>query len=81
VLWAIFATGMTAVGFFRSRPRLRYCSFALFSATIVKVFFWDRSDVSTPYRILSFLVLGLMLRGASYLYHRFKGRIFPKSIN
>lgn len=78
-LWAIFAAGMTTVGFLRSRRGLRYCSFALFGATTVKVFVWDMSDFSTPYRIMSFLILGLMLIGASYLYHRFKGRILPES--
>ena len=50
---------------------------ALFAATIIKVFVRDTANVDTPYRILSFLVLGLMLVGASYLYHRFKNRILP----
>jgi len=77
VLWALFASALMILGFMRDSTLLRQCSFVLFAGTIVKVFVRDMANVDTPYRILSFLVLGLMLGGASYLYHRFKGRIFP----
>ncbi len=79
VLWASFATALMILGFARNKALLRRCSIALFAATIIKVFVRDTANVDTPYRILSFLVLGLMLVGASYLYHRFKGRILPAS--
>ena len=29
------------------------------------------------YRVISFMVLGLMLIGASYLYYRFKKQLLP----
>ena len=77
VLWALFATALMILGFARNRAFLRRCSIVLFAVTIIKVFVRDMANVDTPYRILSFLVLGLMLVGASYLYHRFKGRILP----
>ncbi len=75
MLWALFATALMVLGFVRNKAVLRRCSIVLFAATIIKVFVRDMANVDTPYRILSFLVLGLMLVGASYLYHRFKGRI------
>ena len=34
---------------------------------------FDMGNISTPYRIISFIVLGLLLLGASYLYYRQKG--------
>jgi len=77
VLWAVFATALMILGFVRNTSLLRRCSIVLFAATIVKVFLRDMVNVDTPYRILSFLVLGLMLVGASYLYHRCKGLILP----
>ena len=77
VLWALFATVLMVLGFARNLSMLRRCSIALFAATILKVFLRDMAAVDTPYRILSFLVLGLMLVGASYLYHRFKAHILP----
>jgi len=75
VLWALFAIGLMLLGFTVRFAVLRKCSLVLFAITLVKVFVWDMSNVSTPYRIVSFLVLGMMLIGASYLYHRFKGRL------
>ncbi len=77
VLWALFATALMILGFAKNKTDLRRCSIGLFGVTIIKVFVRDISSVDTPYRILSFLVLGLMLVGASYLYHRFKDRILP----
>jgi len=75
VLWALFATALMILGFARSVTTLRRVSLVLFAVTLLKVFLWDMAHVSTPYRIVSFLVLGLMLIGASYLYHRYKARI------
>lgn len=75
VLWALFATALMVLGFARSVTTLRRVSLVLFAVTLLKVFLWDMAHVSTPYRIVSFLVLGLMLIGASYLYHRYKARI------
>jgi uncharacterized membrane protein len=77
VLWALFALLLMVFGFARNLALLRHCSIVLFAITCVKVFGWDMSNVSTPYRILSLIVLGLMLIGASYLYHRFKESIHP----
>jgi Predicted membrane protein (DUF2339) len=69
VLWALFATALMILGFARTATT--------FAVTLLKVFLWDMAHVSTPYRIISFLVVGVLLIGASYLYHRFKIRISP----
>lgn len=75
VLWAVFASAMMVGGFVRNNSTLRRTAIGLFAVTILKVFAVDMSRVDTPYRILSFLILGLLLVAASYLYHRFKSRI------
>ncbi len=77
VLWALFATALMILGFVRNATILRRCSLVLFAVILLKVFIWDMAHVSTPYRIVSFLVVGVLLIGASYLYHRFKIRINP----
>ena len=77
ILWTIFSIVMIAFGFLENQSTLRKSAIGLFVFTMIKVFFWDMSNVSTPYRIISFLVLGLMLISASYLYHRFKDLIQP----
>src|SRR5262249_11979935 len=60
VLWTLFAAALMALGFRSSQPLLRQCALGLFAFTILKVFFWDMANASTPFRIVSFIVLGLM---------------------
>lgn len=75
VLWTLFAAALMGLGFAKELTLLRQTALGLFAVTVVKVFFWDMAKVSTPFRIISFTVLGLMLIGASYLYHRYRERL------
>lgn len=72
VLWAFFAIALIIVGFIQRNKPLRGVAIGLFAVTVLKVFLNDMQNVDTPFRILSFLILGLMLIGASYLYYRNK---------
>ncbi|MBW1985409.1 MAG: DUF2339 domain-containing protein, partial [Deltaproteobacteria bacterium] len=80
VLWALFSIGLMVLGFMKNVSVLRQCAIGLFAVTMLKVFFSDMSNISTPYRIISFLILGLMLIIASYLYYRFKDIILPSEV-
>jgi hypothetical protein len=44
----------------------------------LKVFVYDTAEVSTPYRILSCMVLGAILVVVSFLYYRFGERLAGK---
>lgn len=75
VLWTLFAVTLTVAGIRRNRAALRKAGIALFLVTLIKVFLSDMSNVSTPFRIVSFILLGIVLVGVSFLYHRFRDRI------
>ena len=77
VLWALCSIALVVVGFLHNQVRLRQCALWLFAVTVLKVFVVDLANVSTPFRIISFVVLGLMLIGASYLYYRYREYIVP----
>jgi hypothetical protein len=62
----------TAAGFAFKIRYLRLFSFVLFLVSIIKVFFFDLSILERGYRIMSFVLLGLILLGVSYLYQRYK---------
>ena len=75
VLWTLFSVVLMLMGFRQNNAVLRKISFGMFLVVILKVFLLDMSNFSTPYRIISFIILGLVLVGTSYLYHRHKDRI------
>jgi uncharacterized membrane protein len=78
VLWSIFAVGLMLVGVWKRRKVYRISAISLLVVTILKVLAFDTAEVSTPYRILSCLVLGAILVAVSFLYYRFSERLFGK---
>jgi hypothetical protein len=79
VLWTLYATALLAGGLFaRSRP-LFYGAYALFLVTAGKVVAVDLSVFPTLYRMLSFLVLGVLLLAGAWLNLRFRERMLPRA--
>jgi uncharacterized membrane protein len=70
LLWTLYAAAALAWGFIRSNPAVRYAALGLFGLTVIKVFAVDLGAVKTGYRILSFLVLGVVLLLVSVLYQK-----------
>ena len=70
LLWTLYAAAALAWGFLRSNRVLRYAALALFGLTVLKVFAVDLGAVKTAYRILSFLVLGVVLLLVSLVYQK-----------
>ena len=75
ILWTLFSIALMVKGFLDNNVALRIVSLVLFLITLLKVFIFDMARIATPYRILSFIVLGLVLILASYLYYKFKDKI------
>ncbi|HSE02774.1 MAG TPA: DUF2339 domain-containing protein [Methylomirabilota bacterium] len=74
VLWTLYAGIALGWGFVRGNTALRYGALALFGLTVIKVFAVDLAAVKTAYRILSFLVLGVVLLLVSVAYQRARAR-------
>jgi len=70
ILWTCYATGLIVFGLARKSALLRWQALALFGVVVAKVFLFDLSFLERFYRILSFLVLGLLLLLVSFLYQR-----------
>ena len=65
-----FGAILLAAGFWRRSSFLRWQALVLLAASIAKVFLVDTSELSQGYRILSFLGLGALLLGVSFVYQR-----------
>ena len=75
IVWGVYASLLLAAGFWwRVRP-MRAAALVLFGATALKLVLLDLAGVEQVYRIISFFVLGLLMVGASYLYHRVEKRL------
>ncbi|MGA2649507.1 MAG: DUF2339 domain-containing protein [Terracidiphilus sp.] len=61
---------LLAAGFSRRSAFLRWQALVLLAVSIAKVFLVDVSELAEGYRILSFLGLGALLLGVSYVYQR-----------
>ena len=70
LLWTAYASGLIALGVRRESALLRWQALVLFGLVVVKVFVYDSSYLERFYRIVSFLILGLVLLIVSFLYQR-----------
>lgn len=66
----VFGAVLLTVGFWRRTAFLRWQALVLLAVAIGKVFTVDVSALSQGYRILSFLGLGALLLGVSFVYQR-----------
>jgi uncharacterized membrane protein len=75
LVWGVYAGSLVFVGFWRRWRPLRLAGLGLFGVSAVKLVLVDLTHVKDVYRIISFLALGLLMVGASYLYHRLEKRL------
>src|SRR5262249_9483336 len=80
VLWSICAALALGWGFLRRAAALRYGALLLLGITALKVFLVDLEAVRTTYRILSFLILGVVLLLVSLTYQRARKPPAPVSV-
>jgi uncharacterized membrane protein len=80
VMWAVYATSLMIIGFWRRVRPLRYIALGIFLLLLAKIFLVDTRTLETVYRIAGFLATGLALVGVSYLYQYLKKQGFFEPI-
>jgi Predicted membrane protein len=75
IVWGLQAATLVLLGFWRRMTGIRWFGLSFMVVVIIKVFLFDLSNLSTPNRIISFMGLGLILLGISWLYHRYKNKL------
>jgi uncharacterized membrane protein len=75
VAWGIQGLALLASGFPLRDRILRISGLVLLLACILKLFAWDLRHLETLPRIFSFIALGLILVGVSWVYTRFGERV------
>jgi len=69
-LWMAYGAMLMVVGFLRRSAFVRWLALILIALTVVKVFVYDVSKLERGYRIVSFIVLGVLLLAISFVYQR-----------
>jgi uncharacterized membrane protein len=72
ILWAVFALGMVGGGIYKNVRALRYVGLALFAVVAWKVFFVDLARLEQIYRVVAFLLSGVLLLSGSFVYLTFR---------
>jgi uncharacterized membrane protein len=75
VSWGLAGLVLLSAGFPLRERVLRLQGLALLLICTMKLFFYDLRNLDTPYRIPSFIVLGLILMSVSWIYTRFRERV------
>ena len=70
VTWAVIGGLVLGAGVVRAQPFLRWYGLGLLGLATAKVFLYDLNSLDTIYRVLSFLVLGVVLLACATIYRR-----------
>lgn len=72
ILWSIFALSLVFNGIKRQIAVFRLVGLGLFALVAWKVFFIDLARLEQLYRILAFIVLGMLALGGAFFYMRYQ---------
>ncbi len=68
VLWVSFAVSMIVIGIKRRQAVMRITAMVILGITILKMFFYDLSTLSTIYKTVVFIAIGGLLLVGAYFY-------------
>ena len=69
-IWLVYGAILMIIGFRKRSAFVRWQALILIAFTIGKVFLYDVSQLGGSYRIVSFIALGAVLLGISFIYQR-----------
>lgn len=73
-----YALMMIFAGIINKKKHLRISAMILFSVTLLKLFFYDLSSLSTISKTIVLVLLGILLLVASFLYNKYKDLLSGK---
>jgi len=80
IVWSVFAFCWLLRGIWRNERPLRFAGLALFTIVIGKVFFRDLAELDQFYRIIAFIVLGIVVLAGSFIYLKYRETFAVKTV-
>lgn len=78
ILWGVFALSMVIWGIIKSKKHVRISAIVLIGIILVKMFFYDLSQMNGLKRSVLFIALGILMLGISFLYNKYKHLMFDE---
>lgn len=75
ILWGLYALLLIVLGIWKNKAHLRFGAIALFGVTLLKLFFYDISELNSISKTIVFVSLGVLLLIISFLYNKYKDLI------
>jgi len=76
ILWGFYSLLMIILGIWKRKKYLRIAAILLFGITLIKLFFYDLTDLSTLSKTIVFISLGILLLVISFLYNKYRKILF-----
>jgi uncharacterized membrane protein len=81
ILWGIWSLSLIVLGIWKNQKYLRIGAIILFGITLLKLFFYDISNLDTIAKTIVLVSLGVLLLIISFLYNKYKHKIFAEIDN
>ena len=78
IIWVAMAIAMFVAGMYYRTRLFRLAAIVLFACTLLKLLFFDSSQFSSLQKVIAYIFTGTVLLVVSFLYQRFKDRIFER---
>ncbi|MGV3630572.1 MAG: DUF2339 domain-containing protein [Bacteroidota bacterium] len=79
IFWGIYSLGLVSYGIWKKKSVLRIGAFSLFGLTLIKLFVYDLSHMTTISKTIVFIALGILLLIISFLYNKYKSVLFEEN--
>jgi uncharacterized membrane protein len=78
ICWGIYSLFLIGFGIYQQKQHVRLAAIVLFGVTLVKLFFYDLTHLTTIAKTIVFIALGILLLVISFLYNKYKTTIAEK---
>ena len=79
ILWGAYSLFLIILGISKKKQELRIGAIVLFSVTLLKLFLYDLQDMGTISKTIVFVTLGILLLIISFLYNKYKQKIWTEN--
>lgn len=74
ILWGSYSLLMVILGLWKNLKYTRIAAIVLFAITLVKLFLYDISNLSSIYKTIVLIILGILLLVISFLYNKYSNK-------